>query len=89
MCVMATTASEQMLPMGLADRIFAPAMLMLMLHLTPRLLLDGLAGWACDRGVLALVLCAAATVGYLGPVIRLLAVGLTVAGIVLPPRRSH
>jgi len=88
-CVMAAPSSQQLLPLGLADHIFAPVMLMLMLHLIPRLLLDGLAGWACDRSVLALVLCAAAAVDCLGPVIRLLALGLTVAGILLPPRRSH
>jgi len=88
-CVLASTASIQDLPFGVGDRIFAPLMLILMLHLIPRLLLDELAEWAGDRGLLALVLGAAAAVGYLDPVVRLLALGLTVAGIVLPPRRAH
>jgi hypothetical protein len=88
-CVMASTMSAELLPLNLADRIFAPTMLILMVHLTPRLLLNGLAGWACDRGVLALVLCVAAAIGYLGPVVRLLALGLAIAGIVLPPRRAN
>lgn len=74
---------------ALGDRIFAPMMLMLMLHVAPRLLRDGLADWTCDRGTLAMVLGVAAGAGYLGTAVRLLAVALTVASIVLPPRRLN
>lgn len=88
-CVLAAPMASELTPFGVGDRIFAPLMLILMVHLTPRLLLDGIAGWVCDRAVLALVLGLAAAVGYLGPVVRLLAVALTVAGIVLPPRRPN
>lgn len=71
------------------DRIFAPLMLILLLHLVPRLLLDRLADWTCDRGALSVLLGVAAALDYLGPVVRLLAIGLTLACIVLPPRRTH
>ena len=64
-------------------------MLMLMLHVAPRLLRDGLADWTCDRGVLSLLLGLAVTTGYLGPAVRLLAVALTLANILLPPRRLN
>lgn len=74
---------------GLGDRIFAPLMLILTLHLAPRLLLDRLAGWTCDRGVLAMLLGLAAALDHLGPAVRLLAVGLVLVCIVLPPRRTH
>lgn len=70
-------------------RVFAPLMLVLMLHLAPRLLNDGIAMWSCDRGVLAMLLGVASGLGYLELVVRLLAVGLTLASIVLPPRRSN
>ena len=72
---------------ALGDRVFAPLMLMLMLHVAPRLLRDGLADWTCDRGMLSLLLGLAVTTGYLGPAVRLLAVALTLANILLPPRR--
>jgi hypothetical protein len=74
---------------ALGDRIFAPLMLILMLHLVPRLLLDRLARWICDRGVLSVLLGVAAVLEYLGPAVRMLAVGLTLVCIVLPPRRTH
>lgn len=74
---------------ALGDRIFAPLMLILMLHLVPRLLLDRPAGWICDRGGLAVLLGVAAALDQLGPAVRLLAVGLTLVCIVLPPRRTH
>lgn len=74
---------------ALGDRIFAPLMLILLLHLVPRLLLDRLANWICDRGVLSVLLGLAAALDYLGPMVRLAAVGLTLACILLPPRRTH
>jgi hypothetical protein len=88
-CILAVPMASEFTPFGVGDRIFAPVMLILMVHLIPRLLQDGMAAWACDRGVLALALGLAAGVGYLGPVVRLLALGLTVAGILLPPRRLN
>jgi hypothetical protein len=89
-CVLASGQADASLTVAVvSDRIFAPLMLVLMLHLAPRLLEDGLSAWTCDRGSLAVLLGLAAGLGYLGLVIRLLAVGLTVASILLPPRRLH
>jgi len=73
----------------LGSRIFAPLMLVLLLHLAPRFLIDGLAAWSCDRSVIALLLGIAAAVGYLGEAVRLLCVALAVGGILLPPRRAN
>ncbi|MET1756203.1 hypothetical protein ABVV53_12165 [Novosphingobium sp. RD2P27] len=70
-------------------RIFAPLMLVLMLHLAPRLLADGFAAWTGDRALLGLLLAVAAALDHLGIAVRLLAVVLAVAAIVLPPRRLN
>jgi hypothetical protein len=88
-CVFVLADGSGFVPAALGDRVFAPFMLVLMVHLAPRLLVDGLASWTSDRGVLALVLGAAAVMGYLGAAVRLLAVALTLASIVLPPRRPN
>lgn len=88
-CVFALADGSGFAPAALGDRVFAPLMLLLMVHLAPRLLVDGLAAWTSDRGVLALVLGVAAAVGYLGEAVRLLAVALTLASIILPPRRPN
>ena len=88
-CVFAL-ASPAFLPAAeLGSRIFAPLMLVLLLHLAPRFLIDGLAAWSCDRSVIALLLGIAAAVGYLGEAVRLLCVALAVGGILLPPRRAN
>lgn len=88
-CVMTTAAAPGLVELPLADRLFAPLMLLLMVHLAPRLLFDGLATWMGDRGILALVLAGASALGYLGTAVQVLAVVLAVASIVLPPRRGH
>lgn len=87
--VTATVPAVGLAQVALGDRVFAPLMLILLLHLVPRLLLDRLASWTCDRGALSVLLGVAAALDYLGPAVRLLAVGLTLACIVLPPRRAH
>jgi hypothetical protein len=86
-CVFALASPAFMPPEELGHRVFAPLMLVLLLHLAPRFLIDGLAAWTCDRAVVAVLLGVAAAVGYLGEAVRLLCVALAVAGIVLPPRR--
>ncbi|MDE8654181.1 hypothetical protein [Novosphingobium album (ex Liu et al. 2023)] len=70
-----------------ASTAFAPVMLLLLLHLVARLFEERLAALVADRALLALVLCAGATIGYLAPLIQILCVGLALAGIVLPARR--
>jgi hypothetical protein len=88
-CVFALADGSEFAPAALGDRVFAPLMLLLMVHLAPRLLVDRLAAWTSDRGALALVLGVAAAVGYLGEAVRLLAVALTLASIIAPPRRPN
>lgn len=86
-CVFAL-ASPAFLPAAeLGQRAFAPLMLVLLLHLAPRFLIDGLAAWSCDRTIVAVLLGLATAVGYLGETVRLLCVALAVAGLVMPPRR--
>jgi len=86
-CVFAL-ASPAFLPAAeLGQRAFAPLMLVLLLHLAPRFLIDGLAAWSCDRTIVAVLLGLAAAVGYLGEAVRLLCVALAVAGLAMPPRR--
>lgn len=83
-------ASPAFLPaIELGHRVFPPLMLVLLLHLVPRFLTDRLAAWTCDRAVIAILLGTAAALGYLGEAVRLLAVALAIAGIVLPPRRVN
>ncbi|MBB3939739.1 hypothetical protein GGR39_001379 [Novosphingobium fluoreni] len=86
--VVGVTAAEDGVPIPLEYRIFAPVMLMLMVHLASRLLAGRLAAWTCDRAALALLLAVAAALGYLGIVIRIAAVALAIAAVLLPPRRS-
>lgn len=88
-CTLAVPSSSAVAPMGGGDHVFAPLMLILTLHLTPRVLSGEIAQWASDRAVLALVLGLGATVGYLELLVKLLAVALIVAGIVLPPKRTN
>jgi hypothetical protein len=76
-------------PVVLEYGLFAPLMLVLMLHLASRLLFDGLGAWTRDRGALALLLGIAAALGYLGAAVRVVAVTLAVAAIILPPRRLN
>lgn len=71
----------------LADLVFAPLILLLLLHLVSRMFEEGLAAWIGDRALLGVLLAAASAVGYLSPVVQLLCVSLTLAGIVLPARR--
>lgn len=87
-CVLGTAAAPGLPPIGPEHRIFAPFMLILLVHLVPRLLNDGLAAWTGDRLVLAVLLALAAAMDQLGAAIRVLAVVLALAAIVLPPRRS-
>lgn len=86
-CVLATTPALGAPVAPLPDRVFAPAMLILMVHLAPRLLAAGLANWTCDRVTLSILLAISAAIGYPGEAVRLLAFLLAVASIVLPPRR--
>jgi len=76
-------------PVALDHRIFDPLVLLLLLHLVPRLLPGRLATWIGDRGVLALCLAAAAGFGHLGVAVRLLAVATAICGIVFPRRRLN
>lgn len=87
-CALALSGPSWMPPAPLEQRLFAPVMLMLLVHLAPRFLVDGLSAWTCDRAVLSLLLALAAVTENLGMVVRLLAVALAVAGTFLPPRRS-
>lgn len=89
LCVLGMAAAPGLPELALPDRVFAPLMLILMVHLAPRLLVDGLAMWTCDRGLVALLLAVVSAIGYLGGAVRLLAVALTVACILLPPRRAN
>ncbi|VWX52038.1 hypothetical protein [Novosphingobium sp. 9U] len=88
-CLLGTGDATGLAPIPIGNVLFAPLMLVLMLHLAPRLLNDGLAAWTCDRAALALVLGVAAALGYLDVTVRILAVALTLAAIVLPPRRIN
>lgn len=88
-CLLGVADTSGMAPIPIGNALFAPLMLVMMLHLAPRLLNDGLAAWICDRAALALVLGIAAALGYLDVTVRILAVALTLAAIVLPPRRIN
>jgi hypothetical protein len=88
-CVFALASPSFLPPAEFSHRVFAPLMLVLLLHLAPRFLIDGLAAWSCDRTVVAVLLGVAAAMGYLGEAVRLLTVALALAGIVLPPRRVN
>lgn len=86
-CVFALAGPSFLPSVELGHRLFPPLMLVLLLHLSPRFLWDGFAAWTCDRAVIAVLLGIAAALGFLGEAVRLLAVALAVAGILLPPRR--
>lgn len=88
-CVLGMAGPPNMPPVPIELRVFAPIMLVLMLHLAPRLLADGMAARICDRALLALVLAIAASVGYLGTAVRVIAVVLSLAALLLPPRRGN
>ena len=65
---------------------FAPVMLLLMVRLAPRG--DGglWGGWIGDRAMLALILAFATAFGFVDDMVRVLALGLALAGIVLSSR---
>ena len=68
--------------------IFPPAMLILLLSLVPNLLTGAIAAWMRDRALLGLVLALAALFGRLQITVELLAIGLVLAGLLWPMRRS-
>ena len=72
----------------LLAEMFAPLMLMLMVRLAPRGAGDLWGGWISDRAVLALVLAFAAGFGFLEDMVRVLAIGLALAGIFLSNRMA-
>jgi hypothetical protein len=88
-CVFSLAPPAFLPPIEWGDRVFAPLMLVLLMHLAPRFLVDGLAAWTCDRAVVALLLAVAAALGYLEEAVRLLCVALAIAGIAMPPRRLN
>lgn len=68
--------------------IFPPVMLILLLALVPSLLTATIAAWVRDRALLGVILALAALFGQVQLAVELLAVGLVLAGLILPMRRQ-
>ena len=75
--------------LGLCGRSFPPIVLLGLLRLLVQVMDRQNARWLADRMVLALVLAAAAMVGWFGPSICLLALAVLGLGIVSTARRSR
>jgi hypothetical protein len=69
---------------ALAERVFAPVMLVILVRLAPRLADRVVAPWIEDRVVLALLLAVAAGTGFLPEGVQLLALLLALAGLLFP-----
>jgi hypothetical protein len=66
--------------------LFAPVLLVLLLHLVRRLFQGRSAALVGDRASLSLVLCLASAMGVLAPVVQVLCLLLVLAGLILAPR---
>lgn len=66
--------------------VFAPLLLIMLLHLVRRLFQGRSAALVGDRASLSTVLCLATAMGMLAPVIQVLCLLLVLAGLILPPR---
>lgn len=82
--MIATFESETLA--GTMNAMFAPVLLVLLLHLVKRLFQGRVAALIGDRATLALLLCLAATLGVGAPAIQVLCLVLALAGLFLPPR---
>lgn len=69
---------------SLAERAFAPLMLVILIRLVPRLFDRSWAPWIEDRVILALLLAVSAGIGFLIGAVQLLAVLLALAAMLLP-----
>ena len=64
-------------------RVFAPAMLVFLVRLLPRVLLRGWTGWLEDRALLALLLALAVALDVLAPAVQVFAMALALAALLL------
>jgi len=82
--ILAAFGAEGGLGTGLADRLFAPFMLVALLRIVPRLVPAGWSAWLFDRGVLALLLAGAILAGVAGATV-MIAASLIALGVILMP----
>jgi len=71
------------------DRMFAPLVLVLAMHIAPRVLPGSAATWMADRFSLAVILAIAAALGLVTPLVQALALASLVAMIVLARPRGR
>jgi hypothetical protein len=68
------------------NALFAPVLLILLLHLVRRLLVGRIAALLGDRATLSLMLCLASAAGIMAPLVQVVCVLLVLAGLMIPQR---
>jgi len=73
----------------LADRAFAPLLLLILMRLVPRIIQPSWAPWIEDRFLLSLLLALAAAMGFLVGTVQLLALLLALGALLLPGGKAR